>query len=190
MKELSKELKSTLGGYDVTIIKSAADTNGDYLLVQVEMEPKGGNGLHYHTTFEEEFEVLEGTLSIQLGKQRIQLLPGDKAVAPKHVLHRFYNEDACRKCVFLVTVKPARQFEATLRIAYGLAHDGLTRANGIPKSFWHTALLFHMGESYTAGLPHRFQIWLAGLLAKEARRRGKHKDLEKYYLPQVTEQLA
>ena len=184
MEKLPKSIYNPLAKDRVTFLKSAAETDGAYVLVQVELAPKGGNSLHYHTTFTEEFEVLEGTLSIELEKEVITLEPGEKATAPIYKLHRFFNEDPVRPCTFLVTIKPARKFEAMLRTAYGLINDGLTNSKGIPKSIWHTALLFDMGESYIPGIPLRLQVWLADLLAKTAHRRGKNKELEKYYLPQ------
>jgi hypothetical protein len=30
------------------------------MLLEVELEPKGGNGLHYHTSFVEEFIPIDG----------------------------------------------------------------------------------------------------------------------------------
>ena len=184
MNHLSNSIYNPLAKDRVTFVRSAAETNGEYTLVQVELAPKGGNALHFHTNFTEEFEVLEGTLSIELEKKVITLQPGERAIAPKYKIHRFFNQDASSPCTFLVTIRPARKFEEMLRIAYGLINDGLTNSKGIPKSIWHTALMFDMGESYLPGLPYRFQKWLGGVLAKEACRRGKHKELEKYYLPQ------
>lgn len=184
MEQLPKSIYNPLAKDRVTFLESAAETDGTYILVQVELAPKGGNGLHYHTTFTEEFEVLDGTLSIELEKEVIKVKPGEKATAPIYKLHRFFNEDANCACTFIVTIRPARRFEEMLRVAYGLINDGLTNSKGIPKSIWHCALLFDMGESYIPGIPLRLQVWLASLLAKEARRRGKHKELEKYYLVQ------
>ncbi|MBC5991536.1 cupin domain-containing protein [Pontibacter cellulosilyticus] len=189
MNSLPKSIYNPLNKDRVTFLKTSAETNGEYILVQVELAPKGGNGLHYHTTYTEEFEVLEGTLSIELDKEVITLVPGERAVAPLHKQHRFFNQDVSRPCTFLVTIKPARQFEQMLRIAYGLVNDGLTNSKGIPKNLWHTAFLFYMGESYLPGIPFRLQSWLAALLAKEARRRAKHKELEKYYLPQRHQEI-
>ncbi|MDX5423431.1 MAG: cupin domain-containing protein [Hymenobacteraceae bacterium] len=187
MNQLQKSIYNPLAKDRVTFLKNAAETSGAYTLVRVELAPKGGNELHFHTTFTEEFEVLEGTLSLELGKEVISLNPGEKATAPRYKLHRFFNQDVSRPCTFLVTIRPARHFEEMLRIAYGLINDGLTNSKGIPKSIWHTALMFDMGESYLPGIPYRIQKWLGAILAKEARRRGRHKELEKYYLPQQQE---
>ena len=36
----------------VTVLKSPKETNNEYLLLEIELDPKGGNGLHYHTSFQ------------------------------------------------------------------------------------------------------------------------------------------
>ena len=53
----------------VTFLKTSADTNGEYTLVEVELADGGGVGLHYHKTYSEKFECLEGE-EIQSTKQR------------------------------------------------------------------------------------------------------------------------
>lgn len=178
---LTRQITSTLGGYAIEVIQSSEETAGKLLEVEVLMEPNGGNDLHYHTTFEEEFFVVEGTLGIQLEKEIMHLSPGEAAVAPLHKLHRFFNPSKTASVRFRVRVTPPRMFEATLRIAHGLANDGKTNKKGIPSSIWHLALLFEMGESYAPLLPHWLQLGLCKFLARLARWLGKDKELEKYY---------
>ena len=52
----------------VTFLKTAADTNGEYTLVEVELADGGGVGLHYHKTYAEAFECIEGEVQVRLGK--------------------------------------------------------------------------------------------------------------------------
>jgi quercetin dioxygenase-like cupin family protein len=178
---LPRKISSTLGGYDMEFIHTPEETNGQYLEVEVVMKPGGGNDMHYHTTFTEEFIVVEGVLGIQVEKEVVHLHPGEKAVAPLYKLHKFFNPSETTPVCFRVLVKPARFFEATLRIAHGLANDGLCNNKGLPKSIWHLALLFEMGESYAPLLPHKLQTGLCSILAGIARWLGKDKELEKYY---------
>ncbi|WP_224999655.1 cupin domain-containing protein [Cesiribacter sp. SM1] len=178
---LSRTISSSAGGYDMEFIRTPEETSGQYLEVEVVMKPKGGNDMHYHTTFIEEFIVVEGILGIQVEKELLHLIPGEKAVAPLYKLHRFFNPSETEPVRFRVLVKPARFFEATLRIAHGLANDGLCNKKGLPKSIWHLALLFEMGESYAPILPHSLQTGLCSILAGIARWLGKDKELEKYY---------
>lgn len=178
---LARKISSSLGDYEVEFIKTAEETNGEYLEVEVLMAPKGGNDMHYHTTFTEHFEVLEGTLGIQVEKEVLYLGPGQSAQAPLYKLHRFFNPSETDPVRFRVVVRPARKFETTMRIAYGLANDGFCNKKGIPKSLWHLALLFEMGETYVPMMPHGLQKTIFGFLAGVARWLGKDRELEKYY---------
>ncbi|MGH2553010.1 MAG: hypothetical protein ACRDEB_04800, partial [Chitinophagaceae bacterium] len=48
----------------VTFLKTFADTNGECTLVKVELADGGGVGLHFHKTYSESFECLEGEVQI------------------------------------------------------------------------------------------------------------------------------
>src|SRR3712207_6255625 len=74
-----------------TFLKTSEETGGEYSLIEVEAAPGGGNAPHYHKTYAEHFEVLEGTLEVQVGEDTCTLRPGQKTVAPINKLHRFRN---------------------------------------------------------------------------------------------------
>ena len=65
-----------------TFLKTNEETGGEYSLIEVEVAPGGGNASHYHKTYDECFEVLEGVLEVKVGGETRVLRPGDKAVAP------------------------------------------------------------------------------------------------------------
>ncbi len=163
----------------ITFIKTSEETNGQYLLAQLELAPHGGNPMHYHTTFTEKFEAVTGQLHVMVKGEHKVLEPGQSALVPLLAHHRFFNPSDT-PVTALIEVRPARQFEEMLRIAYGLARDGKTNAQALPKSIWHLALLFQISESYTPGLPLPIQRIVFGLLASIARFLGKDKELEKY----------
>lgn len=180
MKTQPVTLKSSLDKYEVTILESSADTDGAYSLLEVNLFAGGGNEMHYHTTFSEHFEVLSGVLSVQIGKKIHQLQPGERYTVAPHVHHRFFNEFE-QSTVFRCTISPARDFEKVLKIGYGLANDGLVTKKGMPKNFWHAVILFQLAESYLCGLPHWFQVFVFGALAKVARWLKADRALMKYY---------
>ncbi|ALI98698.1 cupin domain-containing protein [Rufibacter tibetensis] len=184
VSSLPRTLTNPLIKDKVTFLKTAAETDGAYTLVEVELAPGGGNGLHYHVDYIEIFEVVEGTLGIQCGKEDLHLQPGEVATAPAKTVHRFYNPSQQERVVFQTTIKPARHFEEMLRIAYGLANDGKTNQKGIPTSIWYLALLFEKGESYIPGIPLWLQRGIVKVLARIARYRGMDQHLHKYYLEQ------
>lgn len=163
----------------VTVLKSSEETNGEYFLEQLEIAPGGGNMLHYHTGFTEKFSVVEGQLNVSLNGEEKILKAGEAALVPKFAHHRFYNSSDSYVTA-IVEVRPARNFEKAVRMGYGLARDGKVTAKAVPKSIWHLAILFQLGESYLPGLPLPIQRGMFGALAGMARLLGKDKELEKY----------
>ncbi|MGX5818623.1 cupin domain-containing protein [Chitinophaga lutea] len=186
MSTLPRTIHHPLIGDRVTFIETAEETGGSHLTVEVELAPNGKNDLHYHVTFVERFEVVEGELGLRLGKEILFLSRGGTAEVPLYVRHLFFNPSAKHPVTFRVTITPARQFEACLRIAYGLAVDGKVNKKGIPLKFAHLAVLMELGESYLTFLPHWIQVRLFRFLARRARRSGAAKELEKYYKAEET----
>ncbi len=48
----------------VTFVRTAEETAGEYLLIEVELAPHGGNARHRHLAFTETFEAIEGELHL------------------------------------------------------------------------------------------------------------------------------
>src|SRR5437868_11663859 len=126
----------------VNFLQTVAETNGHYTLIEVDLAAGGGVGLHYHKSYDETFECMEGELTVRLGKEIHKLRNGSKSVtAEPPVLHRFFNSSE-KPCRFRVKISPgARGLEESLQIAYGLARDGRTNSKGLPKKYSHLALL-------------------------------------------------
>ncbi|CAI6083652.1 cupin domain-containing protein [Cohnella sp. JJ-181] len=173
-------------GDAVTFLTTAQESGGAYEWVEVCLQPGGGTPLHYHTTFEEEFEALDGRLSLDCDGKTLLLAPGQKAIAPLGSKHRFYNQENA-EIVFRVKVLPARSFEKFLRMQYGLARDGRTGANGMPKSMLELAVVIRMGESYLIGPPVWVQKGMFGLLYRIARWRGVERRLLSLYCSEAEE---
>jgi quercetin dioxygenase-like cupin family protein len=164
----------------VTFLKTYADTNGECTLVEVELANGGGVGLHYHKTYSETFNCLQGEVQVRLGKTVDSLKPGDSATAEPNINHLFRNRSG-KPCKFKVELRPAsRGFEQSLQIGYGLARDGECKPNGFPKDKLALAWLFDISESNLPGLMSLFEFILRWQ-AKKARRKGIDKMLiEKY----------
>lgn len=163
-----------------TFLETSEETGGDHTLLEIELAPGGGNTPHYHRTYDEHFEVVEGTLEVLVGKETRVLRPGQKAVAPRNTLHKFRNpgEERAR---FLVELRPGSAgFEKAIKAGYGLARDGRVRADGTPKNLYHLAVLLEWSE---IRLPGVFTIAepLLRFLAKRARRKGIDRELEARY---------
>lgn len=165
----------------VTFLKTAADTNGECTLVEVELADGGGVGLHYHKTYAEAFECLEGEVQVQLGKTIHKLQPGQSATAAANINHLFRNRSG-KPCRFRVELRPAsRGFEQSLQIGYGLARDGQCKPNGFPKDKLALAWLFDISESNLPGWMSLFEFILRRQ-AKKARKKGIDQELTSRYV--------
>jgi quercetin dioxygenase-like cupin family protein len=167
------------GNYKSTFLKTGNETGGAYELIQVEVEPHGGNGWHYHKSFDEYFTVLKGTAQVGNGEKEYRIKKGGNAVAHKGTLHYFSNPTDST-ILLLVKAKPARGLEKSIRVAYGLANDGQFEGE-ITKNPWHMALLLGYSGTYLPGIPGFIQEPLVNALAQIAQWKGEDKELEKYY---------
>lgn len=178
---LERRIHNPVQKDSVTFLKTAAETNGEYTLVEVELAPKGGVGLHYHKTYSEKFECLEGELRVQAGKTIHTLVPGRSVTAQPLVHHRFFNSSG-QRCRFRVELRPAsRGFEQSLQVGYGLARDGQTNSKGLPKNRLALAWLFEISESNLPGWMSIFEFILRKQ-AKKARAMGIDKQLISAYV--------
>lgn len=160
----------------VTFLETATESGGVRTLIEIELAAHGGNALHRHLGYDEHFEVVEGSLEIRLGRDRRTLVAGERATAPAGSPHCFSNPTAA-SVRFRVELRPGHSgFEQSLRIAYGLAEDGLVRSGGIPRSLSHTAMLASMGDTRPAG-PLAALGPLFGLIARHGRRKGAEREL-------------
>jgi quercetin dioxygenase-like cupin family protein len=165
----------------VIFLKTAEDTSGEYTLVEVELAPKGGVGLHYHKTYSEKFDCLEGELSVQLARTIHVLKPGASATAHPMINHRFFNASGA-PCKFRVELRPAsRGFEQSLQVAYGLARDGKTNKKGLPHDRLALAWLFDISESNLPGWRSILEFILRKQ-AKKARIKGIDQELIRQYV--------
>jgi len=165
----------------VVFLKTAADTNGEYTLVEVELADGGGVGLHYHKTYSEKFNCLEGEVQVQLNKTLHRLGLGQSATALPNTNHLFRNRSG-KACKFLVELRPAsRGFEESLQIGYGLAADGLCKPNGFPKDKLALAWLFNISESNLPGWMSIFEFILHRQ-AKKAIAKGTDRQLRERYV--------
>jgi len=163
-----------------TFLKTSEETGGEYTLIEVQLAPGGGNAPHYHKTYDERFEVLEGALELLVGEETLTLRSGEKAVAKKNTLHRFRNPTD-EPTTFLVELRPGHSgFEKALKAGYGLARDGRTFSDGTPKNPYHLGVLLEWSEIRLPGIFTVAEPFFR-LLAKRARRKGIDKELEARY---------
>ena len=160
-----------------TFIKTSAETNGEYSLLEIELYKSDGPPLHFHKTFSEKFEVIEGTLYLQVGKEKKILNPGESIFVPNGTPHRFYNlsNDLVK---FKITFQPGHTgMENFIKIIYSLAQDGLTDKKGKPNSFAHLATILVMSDSNAPGI-----LSLLSPIIRSVAKKSKKNGTEKWLL--------
>ena len=68
---------------------SAADTNGQYALVEITAPAGLQTPLHVHYREDEGFYVLEGSITIEVGEETVEVGAGQHAYGPRDIPHRF-----------------------------------------------------------------------------------------------------
>ena len=174
MAYAGQKLVNPASGERLTFRTTSAETNGELVVVDLELPPGGRvpGGLHVHPVQEERFEVLDGTMRLRLGGKRVVAGPGDVVVVPPGVAHDFANGGATDALV-RVEVRPALKMEELFETAVALAEQGRTMLGGIPRPL-DLALFTRRFEQEVqkAFLPRRLQRIALAPLAWLARRRG------------------
>lgn len=163
-----------------TFIKTSEETNGEYSLLEIDLYKSDGPPLHFHRSFSENFEVMEGTLYLQVGKEKYILKPGESRLVARGTPHRFYNirNDLVR---FRITLKPGHiGMENFIKIIYSLAQDGLTNKKGKPNSFAHLASILTMSDTNASGMMSLLSP-IISIAAKRASKNGTEKWLLNKY---------
>jgi mannose-6-phosphate isomerase-like protein (cupin superfamily) len=77
---------------DILTFKAVSeDTNGQYTLVEMQVDPKMGLPPHIYHHEDEAFYIHDGELEFQLGNQTIIATPGTFLYSPKGHQHTFRN---------------------------------------------------------------------------------------------------
>jgi quercetin dioxygenase-like cupin family protein len=159
-----------------TFLRTSEETGGECTELEIDLAPGGGNPLHFHRSYSERFEVLEGALGVQVGRTKRTLSPGEYALVEANVPHRFFNPTP-EPVRFRVELRPGHTgFENAIRILYGLARDGQTNSKGIPRNPSHIAVAGEISDMGLAGVLRLLgPLWR--LLAQRARANGTEQAL-------------
>ncbi|MBS1646411.1 MAG: cupin domain-containing protein [Bacteroidetes bacterium] len=170
-------------GDKITFLKTSEETNGLCTLMELEL-PSGTPGVitHYHTEFTESFTILEGELTVHIGKEKRILKKGDKASVPPNTLHRWYNASKSQVTARVELTPGHTNFERSLIIAYGLARDGKCDSKGVVKDKKQLSIILDMSATKLPGL-FSLIVPVLKMMAKKARKQGIEKDLIAKYCP-------
>ncbi len=166
-----------------TILKTSQETNGAYTLIEVELQPDGGNPIHYHKRFTEHFFPKQGPLGVHYKGQEIMLKPGEDFKVPILDRHRFYNPTD-HTIIFQARLEPGQPgFERFMAVLFGLVRDGKTfSSNQIPFNPLYAALLLKWGDTQVDSFAFKILSPLINLAEVIAKWLGIDKKLEKRYV--------
>ena len=133
MAHAGQVLENPASGERIHFRKTAAETGGDLLEIDLELSADGhAPGMHVHPFQEERFEVVSGRMRFRKGLRTAIAEPGDVVVVPPGTVHAFANagdgEARAR-----VAIRPALQMEELFETAVALAREGRTTRRGLPK---------------------------------------------------------
>jgi quercetin dioxygenase-like cupin family protein len=125
-------LHNPVTGEVIRFVEAAADTGGEYVLIEVVVEPNGAvAAAHVHPYQTETFEILEGEVTFAAGKETIVARAGDTVRIDPGTPHKFWN-DGDTDARFRTEIRPALQFESLIETMFALANDGKTNRKGMP----------------------------------------------------------
>ncbi len=172
MARAGDELLSPISGR-LVFRRTAADTNGDLLEVDVYYKP-GGNPppVHYHPRQEEHFEVVSGEMLTRVDRVERTCGAGENVVVRAGSHHSMHNVSSQEAHVIWQT-RPALKTEAFFETIWGLARDGKTNKKGVPNLLRAAVLMREYQDEFRLTRPpFAVQKLLFGLLAPIGGLRG------------------
>ena len=113
--------------------------------------PRSSNGRpsiwsNIHPRQEERHEVLSGTLWGRVGGQEQVFTKGQRVIGPAGVPHAWRNPSEDEERHIVSELRPPLRFETLFETAFGLARDGKTTKQGMPKNPLQLAVLVDESE--------------------------------------------
>jgi mannose-6-phosphate isomerase-like protein (cupin superfamily) len=173
MAHAGQVLENPVSGERIHFRKTAADTGGELLAIDLELSPDGhAPGLHVHPIQEERFEVIEGRMRFRKGLRTAIAEPGDVVVVPPGTPHAFENAGP-GEALARVEIRPALRMEDLFETAVALAREGRTTRRGLPRPLDLALFVSEFRDEVRGAFP---PVWIQRAtlapLAWIARRRG------------------
>lgn len=157
MAHAGQILENPVSGERITFRRTAADTDGELLAIDLELRPDGHvPGLHVHPLQEERFEVVSGTMRFKLGRKKIVAQAGDVVVVPAGARHKFANAGG-EPAHARVEIRPALRMEQLFETTVALAEEGCTTRKGMPKPLHLSLFVREFAHEVQAAFP---PVWI------------------------------
>ena len=123
-------LDNPVSGERIIFRRTAADTDGELLEIDLELAPDGHvPGKHVHPVQEERFEVISGTMKFKMGRRTVIAEAGETVTVPPGTPHKFEN-GGDETAHVRVQVRPALRMEELFETAVSLAKRGPHHVEG------------------------------------------------------------
>lgn len=143
----------------------------DELEVLVTYLPGDPPPRHFHPEQDERFEVVEGTVEVELNGDARELGPGDSIEIPRGAVHRLWNPaKGAAQAIWLTT--PAGRTEQWFRALDALHREGRTGKDGQPGPLAFGVLLSEYRDVFRLAGPDFLLRPAFALLAAIGRARG------------------
>lgn len=172
-RRTSPVISNPIAGEWVTTLVAGDETDGEYERgLALYRADNDGPPEHIHPSYEEYFEVLEGSFVFVVDGQRRTLVAGDHVTVPHGTPHTFRNDaDAVASCI--VETRPAGELRGVIATLSGLAHDGKLTERGTPRFLQAMVIAAELADDTVfTSPPPPVQKLLAAIVAPVARRLG------------------
>jgi quercetin dioxygenase-like cupin family protein len=175
-----QSITNKVTGEKITWLETSKDTNGRYLLFDIEVGPKGFVPVkHFHPHQSETFEIYSGKLRVEVNGQTKVFGAGESNTVPKMQPHQWWNASDTEPVKMKVKIEPALNTEVFFEQFFGLCNDGKTEKDGSP-SFMQIMAMNNTYEIYMAGPPLIVQKIMGVVLGSIASLFGYKKYYPKY----------
>jgi quercetin dioxygenase-like cupin family protein len=166
-------LENPVTGERIVFRKTAADTGGELLQLDVFFRPGGFvAAAHVHPKQAERFEVVSGRPWFRVGREEGRASPGDVIVVPPGVPHTWRN-DTEEETHVLVDFRPALRTETFFETLIGLACAGKLSRRGWPNPLRAAVLAQAYRDEVVGAWPPLLVQWMVcALLAPIGRLLG------------------
>lgn len=150
-----ESIRNNRTGETLTMLVSEEENGGARQLYEVHV-PAGRPSppLHRHLAFTETFQVVKGSLDMYLGRERnhVRIHPEEKLTAEIGQLHTFANESGT-PAVIRIETKPAGGVVRAFQIAYGVANEGGSARDGLPRNPIVRLVFIRTSEGFLPRVP-------------------------------------
>ena len=158
------------------------ETGGTRTVAEVTLKSGGKIPLHYHFEFSEYYEVLEGELKMQVGKEIKTLHKGEYLLIPVKTVHSYFNESG-KEVKFKVVIQPGNiGYQLLVSVLNGLARDRKVNKQGLPTNWLVRGYLSVASGSNIPGILSWLQPILNWLYKLAIKKKIDKQLLAKYYM--------